>query len=409
MDFKRITAEEREALYNEIWSEPVSTVAKRYDISDTGLRKHCKRLGIPVPPSGYWARVKAGQRVPKQALPKVTGELRKYIRNYAIKYKTNIEKLTDEELMVDEEFSLFKEETKKLIAEMCSKIQVKSQIRNPHHLISEHKDEIIYRKKRDKALKQANFSSSYYSNVKSKYRDNDSILPLYVSEANIHRTYRILDAIMSTLEEMEGYTRVVAEAGKDTGYFVIIRSIFSFEVKEELSRRCASKNDSEIQACLVLSMSAKSWVTNSGDYNLEYRDGDNEPLETQVGKIIYDMFVVANKHLIADELKEREEKRELEERERQRRLERMRKGELEEIRLLEQAATDWEKAEKIRKFADCMERQVSEVPNKETRMKLFKWLEWARDKADWLDPLTEKEDELLGKSKHIFTLIEEDD
>ena len=37
------------------------------------------------------------------------------------------------------------------------------------------------------------------------------------------------------------------------------------------------------------------------------------------------------------------------------------------------------------------------------------WLKWARDKADWLDPLTAKEDKLLGKSKHIFELIEHED
>lgn len=39
------------------------------------------------------------------------------------------------------------------------------------------------------------------------------------------------------------------------------------------------------------------------------------------------------------------------------------------------------------------------------REKLFEWLKWARDKADWLDPLTEKEDELLGNSVHIFEKI----
>ena len=33
----------------------------------------------------------------------------------------------------------------------------------------------------------------------------------------------------------------------------------------------------------------------------------------------------------------------------------------------------------------------------------------ARDKADWLDPLTAKEDKLLGKNKHIFELIEHED
>ena len=58
MDLRyRITAEERAALYNEVWTDPVTTVAKRYDLSDNGLRKHCKRLGIPLPYPGYWARV----------------------------------------------------------------------------------------------------------------------------------------------------------------------------------------------------------------------------------------------------------------------------------------------------------------------------------------------------------------
>lgn len=407
VDFKYITADEREALYNEIWSEPVITVAKRYGMSDNGLRKHCKRLGIPLPPSGYWAKVKSGQKVSKPALPKVTGELKKHVRNYAIKYRTDIEQLTDEELKVDEELSLLKDETKKFVKEICSQVQVKGQLRSPHRLITEHKEEVIYRKKRDKALKQANFSSSYYANVKSKYRDNNPILPINVSETNINRAYRILDTITSTLEEMEGYTRVSIESGKDKAYFVIMRSTFYFEVKEEKRKRRGTQNDSA-QTYLALSMSAKSWFTNSGQCSMDYKDNDNEPLETQVGKIIYDMFVVANKHLAIDELKEREEKREWEERERQRRLEQMRKGELEEINLLEQAASDWDKAEKIRRFADCMERQIEDVSDAEKRKMLSKWLKWARDKADWLDPLTEKEDELLGKSKHIFELIEDE-
>lgn len=71
MDFNFVTADEREKLYNEVWTDPVTTVAKRYEMSDNGLRKHCKRLGIPLPPSGYWAKVKMGQKVQKAALPKV--------------------------------------------------------------------------------------------------------------------------------------------------------------------------------------------------------------------------------------------------------------------------------------------------------------------------------------------------
>lgn len=96
MDFNYMTADDREVLYNEVWAEPVTTVAKRYNMSDNGLRKHCRRLGIPLPPPGYWARIAAGQKIPKPALPKVTGEFKNYIRQYVI--KPNFEQLTDDEL-----------------------------------------------------------------------------------------------------------------------------------------------------------------------------------------------------------------------------------------------------------------------------------------------------------------------
>lgn len=408
MDFRFVTADQRETLYSEVWSEPVTIVAKRYDLSDNGLRKHCIRLGIPLPPRGYWERIKSGQKVPKTALPKVAGELKKHVRNYAIKYRTDIEQLTDTDLMADEDLNLLKEETKTFIKETCSQIQVRGQLRNPHHLIIEHKEEVVYRRKRDKALKQANFSTSYYASVKSKYRDNKAILPIYVSESSINRAYRILDTVINTLEDMEGYTRVGQDSGKDTAYFVVMRASFHFEFKEEMRKKSALKEGNEDQTFLLLVLSPSSWFRNSVSSTMEYKDNNNEPLEQQIGKIIYDMFAVANRLWAADELKEREEKREWDERERQRRLEKMRKGELEEVKLLEQAVSDWDKAHKIRKFADCMELKVSEIINEEKREKLLKWLRWARDKADWLDPLTEKNDELLGKSQHIFDLIEDD-
>ncbi|WP_080426334.1 hypothetical protein [Burkholderia ubonensis] len=64
---------EREALYEEVWTNPVSTVSKRYGISDNGLRKICQKLGVPLPPLGYWARLRAGQRVKRPSLPRHDG------------------------------------------------------------------------------------------------------------------------------------------------------------------------------------------------------------------------------------------------------------------------------------------------------------------------------------------------
>ena len=60
----------REDLYELAWSKPLSTLAKDFGISDVALAKRCKRLGIPVPGRGYWARVDAGQTPHRPQLPK---------------------------------------------------------------------------------------------------------------------------------------------------------------------------------------------------------------------------------------------------------------------------------------------------------------------------------------------------
>ena len=65
----RGTPVSREALYEEVWSDPVTVVARRYGLSDVGLVKICKKLRIPVPGRGYWAKVKAGRPTRKVPLP----------------------------------------------------------------------------------------------------------------------------------------------------------------------------------------------------------------------------------------------------------------------------------------------------------------------------------------------------
>ena len=55
----------RERLYEEVWSEPVIVVAKKYGLSDVGLAKICKKLNIPRPGLGYWAKKAAAKPVAK--------------------------------------------------------------------------------------------------------------------------------------------------------------------------------------------------------------------------------------------------------------------------------------------------------------------------------------------------------
>ena len=59
----------REKLYEEIWTEPITKVSKRYGVSDSYLVRILKSLNIPRPPRGYWAMVAAGIHPENPPLP----------------------------------------------------------------------------------------------------------------------------------------------------------------------------------------------------------------------------------------------------------------------------------------------------------------------------------------------------
>lgn len=54
---------DREALYKRVWTETIVDISKDYRISDVRLAKVCRRLLIPLPGRGYWAKKRAGRSV----------------------------------------------------------------------------------------------------------------------------------------------------------------------------------------------------------------------------------------------------------------------------------------------------------------------------------------------------------
>jgi hypothetical protein len=59
----------RSELYEQVWARPMREVAKEYGVSDVALAKTCRKLAVPVPGVGYWARKRAGGRTHRAALP----------------------------------------------------------------------------------------------------------------------------------------------------------------------------------------------------------------------------------------------------------------------------------------------------------------------------------------------------
>lgn len=64
----------RAELHAQVWATPMSRLAARYGISDVALAKWCRKLNVPRPPRGYWAKRAAGHRVSQAKLPKADEE-----------------------------------------------------------------------------------------------------------------------------------------------------------------------------------------------------------------------------------------------------------------------------------------------------------------------------------------------
>lgn len=59
----------RQDLYDLIWTTPAIKLAGEFNISDVAIAKRCRKLNVPKPPPGYWARIEAGQKPKRPPLP----------------------------------------------------------------------------------------------------------------------------------------------------------------------------------------------------------------------------------------------------------------------------------------------------------------------------------------------------
>ncbi len=68
-DDRQTKTVQRQALYEQVWAQPMTKVAKEYGISNVALAKICKKLNVPCPWRGFWRRKEAGKSVKSLPLP----------------------------------------------------------------------------------------------------------------------------------------------------------------------------------------------------------------------------------------------------------------------------------------------------------------------------------------------------
>ena len=170
----------RVELYDLVWVTPLVHLAKKYQISDSGLRKICKRLDIPLPNSGYWSKLKFNKPVKKIPLSKnsdVKQEIELLFRNNELTlgehFQTKFYRLKNEI-----------ENTSGLI------LKVQNHLINPDPLIIAAQKDL-----KDKKPKR------YFGNAKDIIYTSNGIIRIEVAKENILRSLCFMDTFIKLIKQ----------------------------------------------------------------------------------------------------------------------------------------------------------------------------------------------------------------
>jgi len=357
----------REELYKQIWKTPARVLAEQFDISDVGLAKTCKRMGIPRPPRGYWARKEAGKEVKTVPLPpaKPTDKLSaEFHRATRPKQPTTPRR----DLIPAEFFQSFDQ---------------------PHPLVD---------------LTRRRFENATVGKTGLLVSTAKHRLDLTVSRDKLDRALRLYDAILKAWERL-GHEALL---GKEDTSPTLLRSgteTLRISIEEEVETVTLPPTETELlkpkwtwklrtetrgKGSLKILLTGDR-IEDWRSFDRRFRDGAASTLEKTAGRILtaaLDYLPERRAYLVVAEQrrKEREEQRRIESEQRRREEEARRRQEVEKKRVEDflDAAKDWEKTLRLREFiAECrtrmMETGVDDVA-------IGQWVAWAEQIADRQDP-----------------------
>lgn len=363
----------REELYEKIWTTPIVRLAKEYRISDVALAKICKKLKVPRPPRGYWAKLEFNKNIRRPPLPAVSADDPTEFVHYEYSKHENgtpVDPGVRENILVKRD------------------ITVPDNLDNPHRLVKETRAVLERARKSENGLLEKN---------------RRACLEVNVSPACLERALRIMDAAIKGFEA-EGFA-VVAEGGSGTSSYASINGEKVYFAISEAYRRVDHVPTQEEKA---LKKKRAFWEITKYDYHptgalslkivenggygsrKKWSDSKSGRLEEKAGEFIGGAILVA--HMLKIERKAREEadrKREIDRKEWEE-AERRRRDEETRLQKLEQQASLWAKSEQIRQFVLAVESAVAAKEMPEIDKKGYEnWMAWARSHADQIDPINQ--------------------
>lgn len=378
---------DRETLYNEVWTEPVSRVAPRYGLSDVGLAKICRSLAIPIPSRGYWAKVKAGKTMGRAPLPKL---------KQADSVATGMVKLSPEKVAV-------REVARKISARVRNEIPptpLAEEASAPHPLILAASKRL---RKRDGWPENPSLRSA-----------PKEVINLSVTKDALDRALAIADVLLKLLAKQGFEFEIDAEHGVTRVKYLATGTKMEFSLTEYVKRsrheitpaeeraekRCfldRVRGDTSISYPYIprydftptgiLTIKVGRWPSKS------WKDTPRTQLEQRLGEVTGGILVLAQEIYAKEQEEARRKEAHRRTEVRYEFLTTRRANEIERFKKLETAATNWERAARLRAFADALEEQAK--AGGDLSPEQIDRLAWVRAKADWLDPLILVSDPIL--------------
>jgi len=360
-------------LYLLIWKTPITTISKNHNIPAETICKICENLEIPTPTPDYWSKLKFNKKVKIPPFPKIKNAN----QNTPIK-------IIDGKWFVEEHFqTAFYRIKKEIETNYALPTKTPEKLIKPHPLIKAAKAN----------LKSKNPSNGWMFNQNIMYTSKN-IVNIEVAKNSVLKALCFMDTFIKLLEKrnhsilINGYhTEVVIFEEKIT---IRCREILKrIKVKETNSRYSSERTELIPSGILAFEM-GESYRKR------EWRESKTKPLESKLSNIIASLELKAQhikKQRIETEKwhREYEKKRKIEE-EQKRRFD----EEIEKFRFLKENAKRFEETQQIRVYIQSVE--TNAIKTKTLTEELTTWIKWANQKADWYDPIIQKEDKLFTNS-----------
>ncbi|MDY3974246.1 hypothetical protein [uncultured Veillonella sp.] len=401
----------RQTLYNDLWELGITRVANKYNTSIKELKQICEYYHIPKPDNVYWGKLHSGQDVSdlKPTLEYfakeevVILEKRKFNRTTEVKsLNSGLDKngLTDNDIRVYEH-ERFKERLLFLSAEEIRKIEKIafsvdiSKTGRLHNRVVKLKNSI------ERWLNRARQDRRNYYDYSTREYINEPRFAMDVSKSSLPRLYSLLDIIFKTFELLgvEVTENCTLKFGGDEVRFDIVEKLN--QVPHEITKK-------EARDLIIYEDAVKNnkWAVKpqirkydkvpTGIFRIKFsqrkfiKDGEDKKLENLMPEIIASIY--EEYRVVKEEREAREEKHRLwleEEKRKELLIERINK-EKGKTRALLNTIEDYKLAQDIRTYANILA----------TQSKDDNLISWILAKADWIDPLVSKPDELLGERNH---------